>query len=591
MIWGNMSTDEHETSRVTPEDATVDPLERIVTLGHRAAELERLQARTRELGGSVYEMLLVSDLHKAVESVIGVEDLLDVILERCTSLVGAHEGSIFVYDSNSDELVLRAVTGRFSKALEGLRQQLGDGVAGYVAQRREPVVASDIDGDGRFTSRESERYDSGSFASVPIVDDEKLLGVINVSGKDESGTFDEDDLRDLLIAANYSADAIAHMDGDGPVGGFTDELHGRLDGAIGIVRGANRELLRLREAEETIINSIPLGLVAFDENYARFIANPKARELLGLDDKADMKQAMFDVDISQTGHDWRTELAELLSCGRAIRLDSATLTSSTGDAPRTVRVIGSAVRSEDGHIGGGVVVLEDITEEVRMEHELAASERHAAIGRLAAGVAHELNNPLDGILRFINLALKSGPESDKAVQYLDDCKLGVQRMAGIVSSLLEFSRAKSTSQRNVGINQTIQEAAELMRPRAQDEGIEIVCELLPNQPQLRCGEMVQVFMNLFKNAFDAMPGGGKMVVRSHKAYGKIIVEVTDMGEGIPEANLQRIFEPFFTTKPPSKGTGLGLAVCHDIVGKYSGTISVRSDPGGGTTFTIAIPVP
>ena len=132
----------------------------------------------------------------------------------------------------------------------------------------------------------------------------------------------------------------------------------------------------------------------------------------------------------------------------------------------------------------------------------------------------------------------------------------------------------------------------MMRPRGQALSVQINCDLAPDLPPMPCGEIVQVMMNLLKNAFDAMPSGGEVSIITRAEDEMIlIIEVADTGEGMPGHVLRRVFDPFFTTKPPSKGTGLGLAICKQIIGKYNGTIGVESEPGAGTTFRIAIPVP
>jgi PAS domain S-box-containing protein len=585
-----MDANEAETGLPSHRNVT-DPLGRIVDLSRRASDLEQLQCRTRDLGATVYGLAVLNDLREAVQSVCSVQEVLDIVLDRCTSLVGAQEGSIFVFDPASNELVLRAAKGRLSETLCGLRQQLGEGVAGYVAKARQPAAVDDIDADARFTPRPSDRYDSGAFLSVPIVEGEQLLGVINVSGKAGREPFGADDLRKLLLAAGYSAGAIGQRTREELLQRFSRELHERLDGAISRLQDTNRELAHLSDHNDAVVRSIPLGLVAFGRDYRVLFSNSVATGLLGLRDPEDHQAGLLRLDVDQPGRQWAVELAQVVNGGRVVEFEEAILRPLHDERTRTVRVIVSPLRDSDGGIRGGVIVLEDVTEQIRLQRELAASEHHAVIGRLAARVAHELNNPLDGILRFINLALMSKPQNEKVVEYLNDCRRGLERMAGIVSSLLEFSRSTLPVRRDMGINQAINEAVGLMRPRAQAIDVSVRSELGPNLPTVPCGEMVQVFMNLLKNAFDAMPEGGEVLIRSTAKPGAIVVDVSDTGEGMPEHVQKRVFEPFFTTKPPSKGTGLGLAICRDIVEKSHGAISVRSQLGKGTTFTLVIPVP
>ena len=234
-------------------------------------------------------------------------------------------------------------------------------------------------------------------------------------------------------------------------------------------------------------------------------------------------------------------------------------------------------------------MLEDITERVKMERLLAASERHAVIGKLAARVAHELNNPLDGILRFINLSLSQTDDNDERMQmYLREARTGLERMVGIVGSLLEFSRNTHRPRRNTHVNEAIKEAIGSIRYQAEERKIEIKMDLAPNLPESPC-DMTQMLLNLARNALDAMEGGGTFSITSALEDGQLVVALTDTGTGMPESVRKRIFDPFFTTKEPGKGTGLGLAICHDMIQKYQGTIHVESEEGKGTTFTITLP--
>ena len=136
----------------------------------------------------------------------------------------------------------------------------------------------------------------------------------------------------------------------------------------------------------------------------------------------------------------------------------------------------------------------------------------------------------------------------------------------------------------------VREAVGTLRHRAEQQGIKVVFDLADNLPELRCGELIQVFLNLTKNAYDAMKGGGSLTLTSRREGDKAVISIADSGCGMPDEIMNRIFDPFFTTKGPSEGTGLGLAICHDIVEKHGGTIVVDSILDQGTTFTISLPV-
>jgi two-component system NtrC family sensor kinase len=222
------------------------------------------------------------------------------------------------------------------------------------------------------------------------------------------------------------------------------------------------------------------------------------------------------------------------------------------------------------------------------------SERLAIIGKLAADVAHELNNPLQGIVTFAHLLRervasdeRSGAWADKIVTQAERCRL-------IIRSLLDFSRPRKPVVKPASVNALLVECLSLVENQAVFQNIEIVRRLDPNVPEVVIDPslMQQVFMNLVLNAADAMNGGGRLTLttRFDAAEGMVETEFADTGCGVPEENLDRLFEPFFSTKPVGKGAGLGLSICFGIVKEHHGTISVESEAGRGATFVVQLPV-
>jgi len=215
-----------------------------------------------------------------------------------------------------------------------------------------------------------------------------------------------------------------------------------------------------------------------------------------------------------------------------------------------------------------------VSEKRNREKQLAETERLATLGKLASKVAHELNNPLDGILRYINLALRSIERGnlEKPKEYLTQCRQGLIRMVQIVSELLEFSRNSYTYFEPVKIEQIIEDAIRTMELGAQQRGVRILRNYSSQVPSITGGNLFQVFCNLIKNALDAMPDG----------------VFKDTGVGFAPDNAETIFEPFFTTK--DSGTGLGLAICKDIVERHNGRIVAEAAPNRGSVFTVYLPL-
>jgi len=238
------------------------------------------------------------------------------------------------------------------------------------------------------------------------------------------------------------------------------------------------------------------------------------------------------------------------------------------------------------------------TEEIRRgQEQMIHTEKLASLGRMAAGVAHELNSPLTGIVTFAHLMLQRIPPENKMDR--EDLEVIIEqaeRCSKIIKGLLGFSRALPAEKSDIRINDTIRHVIDMVKNQAKFHNIKIITDLSPDLPEIKgdASQLQQVYMNLLINAADAMNDRGeiRIATRLIKEDGVdyIEIEFTDNGPGIPEEYMGRLFEPFFTTKPVGKGTGLGLSVSHGIVRKHGGHIIVKSKVGEGTTFLIRLPV-
>ncbi len=237
------------------------------------------------------------------------------------------------------------------------------------------------------------------------------------------------------------------------------------------------------------------------------------------------------------------------------------------------------------------------TEEIRQgQEQLFHAEKLASLGRMAAGVAHEINSPLTGIVTFAHLMLsRVSPEDKLDREDLEVIIEQAERCSKIIKGLLGFSRAIPSEKTEFDINDTIRHTVDIIRNQAKFHNVKIRLDLSRDLPRVRgdISQIEQVYMNLLINAADAMNDRGEVLIATRnvgegdKEY--LEIEFTDTGPGIPEEHLVKIFEPFFTTKPVGKGTGLGLAVSHGIIRKHGGHIRVKSTPGKGTSFYIRLP--
>lgn len=246
---------------------------------------------------------------------------------------------------------------------------------------------------------------------------------------------------------------------------------------------------------------------------------------------------------------------------------------------------------------GAQVVLyyRDVTEEKALQRQLVHSEKIAAIGTLAGGVAHEINNPLGGILAFVQLAQRDVAPEHAVQTDLKEIEDAALRCKRIVQDLLDFSRqSRDEVMSPVNLNDVLQKIMPLISVQLKTQKTELITDFNPGLPKVLGDfhKLQQVFLNLVTNAYQAMGNKGNLKIRSfeNRDEGTVIVEVEDSGPGIAPENISRIFDPYFTTKAQGQGTGLGLSITYGIVKEHSGDITVRNGNGGsGAIFSVSLP--
>ncbi|MBN2137497.1 MAG: PAS domain-containing protein [Sedimentisphaerales bacterium] len=338
----------------------------------------------------------------------------------------------------------------------------------------------------------------------------------------------------------------------------------------------------------SILDSLPVAVVAFDADLKVVAANRQVRQLIRLGDYIDESLASGTDQKIWLG--WTEQIKTALSTGEACTFDNVDyrLNAKTRQLQITCTPLPS---DKTRDISGGTMVIEDVTQRLNLQKQLADAERFAALGQLASKVAHELNNPIDGILRYVNLAVRIAEQekSEKIKEYLTPCREGLIRMVQIISDLLEFSRSSRVSVEYVRIEQIIDDAVRSMESAAEALNIQVVRDYSSQLPKVCSGNLFQVFCNLIKNALDAMPDGGQLYISTRSQDRDTIeVEFRDTGTGFPPEDAEMLFEPFFTTKGRHRGTGLGLAICRDILASRHDRITARNAPQGGSIFRISL---
>jgi signal transduction histidine kinase len=235
-------------------------------------------------------------------------------------------------------------------------------------------------------------------------------------------------------------------------------------------------------------------------------------------------------------------------------------------------------------------MLKELKDKERLEQEMMASERLAAVGRLSAGIAHEINNPLEGMSNYLTLARDALSRADveAASRHVGAVKEGLDRAAGIVRQVLAHADPAKAPRTPVDLNQVLRETEQFVQLRKEFRHVEFALDL-SSEPLVVQGSPVmlgQVAMNLIVNACEVQPGKGEVRVTSRREGPNVVAEFADRGPGIPEGDRQRVFEPFFSTRD---STGLGLSICHTIVRQHDGELEVAPRAGGGSVFRLRLP--
>ncbi|MBI2409266.1 MAG: PAS domain-containing protein [Gemmatimonadetes bacterium] len=367
------------------------------------------------------------------------------------------------------------------------------------------------------------------------------------------------------------------------------------------VAARTAEIDRERRFTEKIIDSMPVGLYVIDRQY-RIQAWNRKREtgMQGIARDEALGRTIFDVLHRQPFEMLRREFDEVFATGR---IQEYQMESTASGDQRTYRITKVPMRLGDSAVTHVITIGEDVTDWREGQQRYAQAEKLAAIGTLAAGVMHEINNPLatiaacgDGLGYRLEDLQRKGVEIGKDLfDYIEIVENEVLRCKQIVDQLLDFSRPKQLAKSPVDLNEVVEKMLFLMKHHGGFKKMNLVKELEPNLPVVPRGnaeQLVQVLMALIINATDATGGHGTITLRTRTGptpTDGAIVEVTDTGHGIARAELSKIFEPFYTTKAPGTGTGLGLAICYGIVQDHRGRIEVDSVVGKGSTFRVLLP--
>jgi len=526
----------------------------------RANALEDAQRLAAESG-----MLLI--IGQLLAASPGFDEVSRHTVEEGAGLLQVDACSLVLYDPATEQLTVRAADGldwddakRLAVPLnrfEGVREAIRVGL---------PVAVEDALTDERVPTEVMRALGIKSILIVPLLSRGSPVGILAFHQTKSRRVFSESDKQLALWLGYQAATAIENA-----------RLFARVD--------------RARQEWELSFNAISDAIFIVDDEATITQANEPAAKLVGRPLPELIGQRYSRVIYGCDEIPDTCVLAELLRSGQPARAEASELL-----VEGVYQVSVYPLRDAQGEVQGAVSILHDVTVEQRLRQQLLHAEKLSSLGQTIAGVAHELNNPLQAVVGYSELLRASGKMSEESQQDVDRIYDAGQRAARIVRNLLTFARKHDRQKEEIDLNQSISSVLNLLTNQLEMMHVAIVANLGDDLPSCYADrhQLQQVWHNLILNAEQAMlkaHDGGVLAIRSFlKDVDTLRVEFTDDGPGIPKKIMGRIFDPFFTTKKVGEGTGLGLAVCFGIVRAHGGKIWAESANGNGSTFVIELPI-
>ena len=616
------------TGEPTKFEAYFEPLDKHFSIsvvspgkGQLATVFEDITERVQveeEIKRYIRQLAALHAADLAIAANLDLHTVLTQVLNEAQALLSAEAASVLLPDSTGNKLIFTAVVGIGSEALKGTHILADASIAGWVMREAQPVLSTDVQTDPRFYANIDAitGLTTRSLLAVPLLRQGKTLGVIEVINR-KNEEFNEHDLDLLNTLAGSAVIAIENAR-------LYEETARRLaeTRVLQEIMLASASTLDFDQVLTSTLRAIHrtlhiehLDFILPDESGERMVVHPSFIGFIPSPEGS----LHLPLDGSVAGRVYTTGQPELLDDVDKVSYyfkDPEGKTHSELAVPVKVndRVV-AVLNAESPHRGAfgeddlrlfqavaaqlGVVMENARLYEAEREQrklveqsrsQLVQSEKLAATGRLAASLAHEINNPLQAIHNSLQLLLSFSLDADEQREYLQMADEEVARLIGMVSRILDFARRPQQELRPTNVNDVIEKVLNLAGKYLQHRRIVLRRDLSPDLPVALAvpGELGQVFLNLVLNAVDAMPDGGTLHVASRlTADGHLTMTFSDTGHGISPEHLTRVFEPFFSTK--EQGTGLGLFVSHNIVQRHGGEITVQSKVGAGATFTVRLP--
>ena len=505
------------------------------------------------------------DISQELSSGTDAADLLHHILAVSRDVFRFENAIIRLFDEKQEVLLTAASFGYASEAAE-MEIRSGEGVMGRAAATGAPVLVADVSQVNGYISGIS---DARSELAVPLLVQGRVIGVFNVESN-RPDAFQESDIPPLMTLASLAAIAIENA-----------RLYRGLQRA-----GARNQALD--QLNSQILESSSLGIYTLDTRFRITSWNPQMEKFSGVSKQQALGKKLQKLFPHLRDEGFEEALLQVLEQAAPGKLKLAHR-NLQGELRFQKRRLTPLV--ENDQIRGVLVMVEDITEFRRLMDQTIQSEKLAEVGRLSAGIAHEVNNPLSVIAYATELLQREEAPSTFQTELLDRIASEVERLRTLTGGLLSFSRSGETRMRSVDLVQTLRDVLLLLEYELNRHQIKLSENFVSVPPiQGDPNKLKQVFINLIMNACQAMGRGGKLTVSSGiETDGCVYVAIADNGPGIPEDIRDQVFEPFFSTKKEGEGTGLGLYLSRNIIREHDGLLQLDSVPGEGTSFRLLFP--
>lgn len=534
------------------------------------------EMRRIDLGRRVYAESVWSTVGKTVISTQDLDQILTTVIQIINEKMHVETGSILLREPDTDMIKFAKIMRGDIEEFASVRLKIGQGIVGWVVATGQPALVPDVSRDPRWYNEidKGTGFVTRSILCVPLIVGHDVIGAIELLNK-RDGVFSQADVHLLESIAAPVAIAIQNA-----------QLHQRIVKQLDDLTRMFHQVEHAKREWETTVDAIDAGIVLTDEAGRVLRANNTLARWAKSTSRDMVGQFCWHVVHNQA------EPPDFCPHSRVIAGTKEPCESEIEDKylGGVFRTTAFPLYNPEGKFVGAVSVLKDVSEEKRMQAQLIQSEKLAATGRLAASLAHEINNPLQGIQGCLELVEIAQSDAEQE-QYLAMARKEVSRLGTLVKSMLELARPSRGTPTRINIVDLITDVLALSNPSIQKNSIHVETQLDEAMPAIIgvADQLKQVFLNLVLNAIEAMPNGGNLEIRGHSPKnGWLTVSITDSGNGIPADQLSHLFEPFYSTK--TQGIGLGLSISHDILTTHGGRLTVESQIGKGSVFTAWLPI-